>query len=105
MNLNDLLKLLKELVEEFAPALAVALWNYEESKVDEAKNEALDAKVNLELEKNHESVDEKYKDCPDIAIVNDAIAAGGGGTGQSEPGGESSDEPAAAGTKLGSTKS
>lgn len=83
MTLNEFLLWLKKLIEETAPAIAVMLWNYEESQVQEAKNEALDAKVNLDLEKNHESVEQKYHDCPDIAIVDDAINADNGGSGQS----------------------
>ncbi len=53
-----------------APAIAVMLWNYEESKVDLYKNEALKSSVDLELEKNHEFVENSG--VSDASIVDSA---------------------------------
>jgi len=73
-----MIELLKRLVEALAPALAVALWNFEEDKVSRAKVMKQDAETNLQLEKNHEAVNAKYADSSDSSIVGDAIAEGGG---------------------------
>lgn len=75
------LNAVRKFIEEFAPALAVMLWNYEEAKVGEANNEKTKAQLELQIEKNHEAVDQKYIGRDDFAILNDAIH-NGGGTGQ-----------------------
>jgi hypothetical protein len=78
------LNALRKLIEEFAPALAVFLWNYEQAKVGEATDKELQAQMELQIEKNHEAVDKKYIGRDDIDILNDAIANAGSGTGQLE---------------------
>ncbi len=80
--MGALLDAIQKFIEEFAPAIAVALWNFEESKVTEAKNETLDANLKLELEKNSEKVNAKYANSSDLDVINDAI--GSSGDGQSE---------------------
>ena len=82
----DILDALRKFIEEWIPALAVALWSYEEAKVDQAKSETEQAQVALQVEENHESVDQKYVGVPDSDVVNDAISNGGGSGGQLETG-------------------
>lgn len=65
-----------------APAIAVALWNYEEGKVDQANASKELAEERLEIEKNHESVDQNLAGKSSNDIVNDAIVNGGGDRGQ-----------------------
>lgn len=62
-----------------APALAVILWNYQESKIEQAKNETLDAKVKLELERNHVEVDKANANLTDMDVVSNAIKDDGSG--------------------------
>ncbi len=76
--MNVYLKILKDFIEQFAPAIAVALWNYQSEKVQAAKDEALDAQVNLELEKNHEAVDKANSNLSDMDVVSNAIKDDGG---------------------------
>jgi hypothetical protein len=82
--MDAFLNALQKLIETLAPALAVMLWNYEETKVEQADNAKADAQLELKLEKNHEAIDSKYADSSDADIVNDAILNGGGPTGQLE---------------------
>lgn len=97
MTFDDFLKAIKAIIEEFAPTLAVILWNYEEAKVDEAKNETLDANLKLELEKNNETINSKYVNSSDLDVIDDAIGKGSGG--QSE-----GDSPASSTTASGDSK-
>ncbi len=84
MSWDELIKTIEELIEKFAPAIAVLFWDYEEKKVDEAKNEALDSKTILELEKNREKINEKYDGDSDLDIINEACASDGGPSGKSD---------------------
>lgn len=77
--MSALVDLIKFIIEQMAPAVAVALWNYEESKVGQARASQELAEVKLQLEKNHESVDAKYLGKSDLDVVNDAVFSDGGG--------------------------
>ena len=50
--MNAFLQILKDFIQQFAPAIAVALWNYEEDKVQKAKDEALDAHIAHRVDQN-----------------------------------------------------
>src|SRR5579884_2404874 len=65
-------------------ALGLLLWNFEEARVQSAKAAADKAQTDLQVEKNHESVDQKYSGKSDADIVNDAVINGGGSGGQLE---------------------
>ncbi len=69
-TIEVVLGFVKDLIETAWPAAAVMLWNYEETKVDAAKAETQDTQVKLQVEKNHESVDQKYQGSSDSDIVN-----------------------------------
>lgn len=73
VGFNEFLKLLKALIEELAPALAVMLWNYGDAKNEESKNEARKAKTELQMELNHEKVDKANVGKSDADILHDAI--------------------------------
>jgi phage I-like protein len=88
--MSDFIKALKALIEEFAPTLAVLLWNYEEAKVDEVKNEVRKANVQLEMEFNHETVDKENSGKSDADIINSAINSEQSGNGQSGKGDQGS---------------
>ncbi len=72
--MGAILDAIQKFIEESLPALAVLLWNFEESKVNEEKHKTLDAQVNLELEKNHEEINTKYANSSDLDVINDAIS-------------------------------
>lgn len=68
---TNLIDFIKSIIEEFAPALAVALWNYEENRIDhetKEKEAALLAAQNLNYEK---AVKDMYADKSDVDIIND----------------------------------
>jgi hypothetical protein len=60
------------------PALAISLFNYEESKIDALKkqNEAL--QLQLKLKENKDAVDQKYSGMSDADIVRQSILDSGG---------------------------
>lgn len=97
MTLQEFLTWIKGLIEASAPALAVILWNYDQSKINEANNKTLDAQVSLEIEKNHESVIASNANKSDLDIVNDAIVSGSGQSCSSDKENRQPDS----GTKLG----
>ncbi len=86
--MSELFDLIKSLIEKFAPALAVAIWNYEETKVAKAESEKELAEEQLQVEKNHEAIDAANAGKSDSDIVNDAIINGGGSGGQLKSGDE-----------------
>lgn len=82
--MTEFLNALRKLIETIAPALAVMIWDYEQAKLDEAKNDARDAAVQLQIEKNHEEIDAKFAGKSDADIVLDGIDSDGAG----QPGGD-----------------
>lgn len=83
MTVAQFLELLKQIIEEAAPALAVMLWNYDQSKIDQAKMQTNKVLMELQLEKNHNEIDEQNSGKSDSDIINDAISKGRSGGGQS----------------------
>jgi len=79
--MTEFLNALRKLIETFAPALAVMIWDFQQEKLDEAKTDARDAVVQLQIEKNHEAINEKYAGKSDADVLLDGIDSDG--TGQS----------------------
>jgi hypothetical protein len=77
VDINALIVAIKGFIEEVAPALAVMLWDYTEAKEEESKNEARNAKVQLELEENHETIDKANAGKSDDDILRSSIGCGG----------------------------
>jgi hypothetical protein len=74
MSVERFLTLLKQLIEEFAPTLAVMLWNYDQKKLGEQESKTKQAEVELQLEKNHEQIDRDNVGKSDSDIIDDALA-------------------------------
>lgn len=105
MTFDDLIKAIKAFIGAIAPALAVMLWNYTESKEEELKNETRKAKTELELETNHEAVDKANDGKSDIDILESSISNNqGSGAGQYECCDETGRNPSA-GNSMGQKKS
>lgn len=104
MSWGSIIAAIKKFVEENIPAIAIAFWNYEESKITAAKNETDKVKTELEVEKNHEAVDQKYSGKSDSDVVNDAIIAGGGTGGQLETSDGDDSESSSTGDSAGNKK-
>jgi carbohydrate-binding DOMON domain-containing protein len=79
VNWTTIISAVKKFIEDNIPAIAIAFWNYEEGKITAAKNETDKVKTELQMEKNHEAVDQKYAGKSDTDILNDAIASEGVG--------------------------
>lgn len=108
VDFEKFINALKALIEAMAPALAVMLWNYTESKNEEAKNEARKAKTDLQMELNHEQIDKENAGKSDADILHAAIdhdesKSGRGQLGCSDKGDQPG--PASSGNELGSKKS
>jgi hypothetical protein len=100
-----ILEFIKDLINTIWPALGVMLWNYEETKVDAAKAEAQDTRVQLQVEKNHETIDEKYVDKSDLDVINDVIGNVDGSGGQSGQGDSANTGASTTGNNAGPKKS
>lgn len=109
VDFEKLLKALRSFIEEIAPALAVMLWNYTESKNEELKNEARKAKTDLQMELNHEKVDKENAGKSDADILHAAIdsdesKSGGGQSGCGDQGTQSTSANGNSGNGLGQRK-
>lgn len=84
MDFEAFLKAFKKFIEQVAPALAVILWNYEEAKIEDAKDETKEEQLELTLELNHEKVDQENSGKSDLSIIESSLngESGKGGTGQ-----------------------
>ena len=82
--LTDLLGIIQKFIEDNWSGLAVLLWGYEEGKIAKEQSATRELQTELQIEKNHEAVDEKYSGVADVDVVRDAITQGGGDNGQLE---------------------
>lgn len=58
--------------------LGLLLFNYEEYKIKRAQRTEADAQLQLDLEKNKVTVDEKYSGKSDDAVISEFIGNGSG---------------------------
>ena len=71
----EFLKLVKAFLEQYMPAIAVALWNYEENRVDHANKEKEAAQLALRNVQEAEAIRSKYSDMSDDAVLDSIIGA------------------------------
>lgn len=77
--MSDIYDSTLKFVEALIPALAVMYWDYQKSVLNHQADLVRDAKTKLEMEKNHEAIDQKYAGKSDLDILNDSISVDGSG--------------------------
>lgn len=96
-----------KIAQENMSAIGLLLFNYEEYKIDRARRDKEAIELELQLQKNKESIDEKYRDKSDLDVVQQSVIDGGGTASDiaEESGGSPTTEPAAASDHAGQTGS
>jgi len=74
----DVMKSVWSVLVSFLPALAISLFNYEETRVDRLRKENEALKLQLKLKENKDAVDSKYSGMSDADVVRQSISDGGG---------------------------
>jgi len=82
--LADLVQILQKFVQQYWPGLAMALWNYEEAKVDAAEQKQKLAELKLKEMKNEMEVKESVAGLSDDAII-DKLTGVRSGSGNDTP--------------------
>lgn len=77
----DVIKSLWSVFASFLPALAISLFNYEETRVDRLRKENEALKLQLKLKENRDAVDSKFSGMSDVDIVRQSISDGSGPSG------------------------
>lgn len=68
--MQEFINLIKSIIEEFAPVLAVALWNFEESKVAAAKQDQKTAELKLKEAQNEKDVKDSVSGLSDTDVID-----------------------------------
>lgn len=70
MTVQQWLYFIKGLIEECAPAIAVALWNYQEGRIDHAIKEKEAAELATKNLQDAQAIADKFKGVSDIDIIH-----------------------------------
>lgn len=74
----DNIKKLFGLICSAMPAIAISLFNYEETRIDRLKRENEAMALQLKLKENADAITQKFAGLSDVDIVRQSIADGGG---------------------------